>query len=53
MLSQIIQTEKDKDHDLTYTWNLKNKINKQNRKKLTDTENKLIVVRWEGVWGVM
>ena len=28
--------------------NLKSKINKQNRNRLTDTENRLITARWEG-----
>ena len=35
----------------TYMWNLKNKI-KQNRNRLIDTENILVVARLEGV-GVM
>ena len=29
--------------------NLKNKINKQNRNRFIDTENILMVARWEGV----
>ena len=33
--------------------NLKNKINKQNRNTLIDTENILTVVRWEGGVGGM
>ena len=28
-----------------------NKINKQNRDRLIDTENRLTTVRGEGVWG--
>ena len=28
-------------------WNLKNTINKQNRNGLIDTENRLMVTRWE------
>ena len=35
--------------DFTYMWNLKNKINKHNRKRLTDTENFSTVARWEEV----
>ena len=35
-------------YDFTYMWNLKSKINKQNRKNLIDTENKLMVARREG-----
>ena len=29
IISDISQTKKDKHHDFTYTWNLKNKINKR------------------------
>ena len=32
-------------------WNL-NKQTKQNKNRLTDSENKLVVTRGEGVWGV-
>ena len=32
-------------------WNLRDKINKQNKNKLTDTENKLMAARWEGDMG--
>ena len=35
----------------TYMWNLVNKINKQDRNRLIDTENRLKVVRGERVWG--
>ena len=38
-------------YDFTYMWNLKIKINKQNRSKFVDTENKLKVARWEQGWG--
>ena len=31
-------------------WNLKNKINKQNRNRLTDTENRLTVAGGEVDW---
>ena len=27
-------------------------MNKQNRNRIIDTENVLIVARWEGVWGM-
>ena len=30
-------------------WNLKKQVKKQNRNRLIDTENKLIVARGEGV----
>ena len=34
-------------YDFIYIWNLKNKImNKQNRNRLIDTENKLTVAGW-------
>ena len=34
-------------------WNLKNKINKQNRNKITDTVNILMIDRWKvGVGGI-
>lgn len=38
-------------YDLTYTWNLKNKTNKQtkNENRLTGTENKWVVAREKGV----
>ena len=40
MLSEISLTEKDRVYDFTYMWNLKNKINTQNRNRLIDTENR-------------
>ena len=30
-------------YDFTYMWNLNNKINEQNRNRLIDTENRLMV----------
>ena len=35
-----------------YMWNLKNRINNNNKSgnKLTDTENILRATRWEGSW---
>ena len=33
-------------------WDLMNKINKQNRNRLIDTENRLTAVRGEGVGGL-
>ena len=38
-------------YDLTYIWNLKNKINKKKTHKLINTENIFIVTRGEG-WGL-
>lgn len=37
--------------DLTYPWDLKSKT-KQNRNKLTDTEDILMAAGWEQGWGV-
>ena len=46
MPSEISQAERQILYDLTYMWNLKN-----NNKKLTDIENRLVVVRdGIGVW---
>ena len=39
-------------YDFNYMWNLMNNINKQNRKRLIDTENRLTAVSVEGVWGL-
>ena len=36
-------------YDFTYMWNPENKINKQNRNKLVDTENISLVAKWEEV----
>ena len=44
MLSEISR-ERDK-HYMIYKWNLKIKISKQNRNRLIDTENKLMVIGW-------
>ena len=54
MLSEVSQIEKYKYHInyFIYMWNLKNKVNKWNRNTLIDTEDKLIVARWEGIWGL-
>ena len=42
--------ERQMPYDFTYMWSLKNKINKTN--KFIDTENILMVDRWEGGWGM-
>ena len=48
MLSEISLTEKDKIlYDITYTWSLKNKTHSQERSRLTDIENKLVVTSGE------
>lgn len=35
---------------LIHTWNLKRKINHQDRNRLTDTENRSTVSGWDGRW---
>ena len=55
MLSEIRQLEKDMreiPYDFTYMWNLMGKINKQNRNRLVDRENRVTAVRWGGVRGL-
>ena len=50
MLSKVSQTEKDKYHyDFTHVWNIKRKreMNKQNKTKHIDTQNRLVVTRGE------
>ena len=47
MLSEISQSEKDKCHIISLTC----EMNKQNRNRVIDTENKLIVSRGEGEVG--
>ena len=37
--SKSDRERKQMPYDFIYMWNLKNKINKQNRNKLIDTEN--------------
>jgi len=53
----IILSEVSQTHDITYMWNLKKMIpmNLQNRSRLTDIENKVVVTKGEsgggiGVW---
>ena len=51
MLTEISQTETQMPYGLVYMWNLKYKTKdwtKQNRNRLTDTENKLLVTKGEG-----
>ena len=42
--------ERQAPDDFTFMWNLMNNINKQSEDRLTDTENRLIVIRrgWDG-----
>ena len=51
-LSEVSQTEKDKYHNnITYMWNLKKWYKwtyLQNRNRVTDVENKLMVTGGEG-----
>ena len=52
MLSEIRQLEKDKYNMIPLLmWNIKIKINGQNRNRLIDTENKLMVARWNVIRG--
>ena len=37
-------------YDFTYVWNLKSKINKKNKNRLIDTENRLMAARGEEDW---
>ena len=47
-ISEISQTEKDKFYIFTYTRNLKNKMNKHNkRERIIDTESQQMVSRGE------
>ena len=49
ILSEVSQTEKEKYY-ITYMWNLKKKYKRtylQNRNRLTDIENKLMVTKGE------
>ena len=55
ILSEVSQTEKNKYHDITYTWKLKKwyKLTYlQKRNRLTDTENKLMVTKGEAGGGI-
>ena len=51
MLSEISQTDRI-PYDFTYMWNLKSKINEQNRSTLVDSEIRLAVARGKGVVGL-
>ena len=49
MLNEISDTERHRLYNTTYTWNLKNnkQMYMQNRSRLTDIENKLMVTQSE------
>ena len=51
ILSEMSGRERLIPCDFTYMWNLKNYINKLNKNKLPDTENRLVVTREEGSQG--
>ena len=52
MLSEISQTEKDKDCMISHMCEIiKKKMNKQNRNRLIDAGNKLVVTRCSRGWG--
>ena len=53
ILNEVSQTEKEISYDITYMWNLKEGYKwpyLQNRNRLTDIENKLMVTKgWGGI----
>ena len=52
MLNEVsLDRERQILYSFTYMWNLENKTNKQNGNRLIDTENKLMISRWEGKGG--
>ena len=51
MLSKPVR-ERQIPYNFTYMWNVKNDINKQNRNRLIDTENRLMVSEGNGVGGL-
>ena len=48
MLSEINQTKKDKYYTISLVYRIQRTMNKQNRNRLIDAENKLLVARGEG-----
>ena len=54
ILSEVSQKEKDMYHNITYIWDIKNSANEllQNRNRLTDMENKLMVTKGERRGGI-
>ena len=51
ILSEV-SGERQVPYNFTYMWSLKNNINKQNRNRLIDTEDRLMVARREGGQGL-
>ena len=53
MFCEISQKEGQILYDITYMWNLKHNTSEcvKTRNRLTDTENKLIVMKEWGKWG--
>ena len=49
MLSEVSQTEKDKNQMISLMWDIKQQTNKT--KKLIDTDNPVVVTRGEGAGG--
>ena len=45
VLSEIIQTEKDKYHMISFTWGIQKQEKKPHYTRLTDTENRSLVTR--------
>ena len=52
-LSDVSQTEEDKYNMISLTCGIyrTQEMNKHNRNRLTDAESRLMVHRWEWVWG--
>ena len=48
MLREISQSEKDKHHMISFMWNLRNKLNKQNRGRLIENR---VTASGEGLGG--
>ena len=53
ILSEVSQTEKDKYHDITYIWNLKQSIkeHRHETERFTDAKNRPGVAKREGTQG--
>ena len=47
ILSEVSQKDKDEYHMITHIWNLKKWTYLQNKNRLTDIENKLMVTKEE------
>lgn len=50
MLNEVSQTQKDKYCIISHMWNLKKNV--ENKIKLIDTQNTMVVARGQARWGV-